>query len=106
MKNLMITAALVLGSLTATMAQETASISPAQDATETQKEVATQDYVAVDIKEVPKPVVDALAKDFKDAQVAKAWKNAKGEYKLELLTADKESMTVHANSKGEWIKKG
>ncbi|EDM43864.1 hypothetical protein SCB49_09740 [unidentified eubacterium SCB49] len=106
MKKLMITAGLVLGSLTATMAQETASASLSKNVTEVEAVQAVQDYEAVDLKDVPAPVVKALETDFKDAKIAKVWKNSKEEYKVELLAADKSVKTVHATSDGKWIKKG
>lgn len=107
MKKLMITAVFALATLTATTAQETASLNTKAEATITEATitVANQDYVAVELKEVPQAILKAVSVDFEGATLSKAWKNAKNEYKLELLTADEKVMSVHANSKGEWLKK-
>ena len=67
--------------------------------------LSTQDYVEVVVSKLPQPVLDAVSKDFEDATISKAWKNAKGEYKLEVATADKQTLTLHSTGKGEWIKK-
>ena len=127
MKKLILSAAIVLGGLTAVTAQTeketTAKNEQKQTAVEAQVEsrmdaaqdaeadVATpvvaapvQDYKEVKASEVPQTVKDAVAKDFSGATVSKAYVNAKGEYKLDLATADKKASTVYANKKGEWIK--
>lgn len=126
MKKLILSTAILLGGLTAVTAQTeketTAMNAQKQTAAEAQVEsridaaqdsetavvatVATpvQDYKEVKASEVPQTVQDAVAKDFSGATVSKAYVNAKGEYKLDLATADKKAATVYANAKGEWIK--
>ena len=134
MKKLILSTAIVLGGLTAATAQtdkeQTALNEQKQTAVEAQVEsrldaaqdadatvateavdadiVATtapvQDYKEVKASEVPQTVQDAVAKDFNGATISKAYVNAKGEYKLDLATADKKAATVYADAKGEWIK--
>ena len=102
MKKLMITALFAVASLTVAQAQETASINTN---VETTIKATTQDFVAVDLKNVPPAILKAVTTDFESATLAKAWKNEKNEYKLELVSLDDKVMQVYANSKGEWIKK-
>jgi|TARA_R110002020_G_scaffold103640_2_gene242755 CRP-like cAMP-binding protein len=64
-----------------------------------------QKYAEVKVSELPQHVKDAVAKDFEGATINKAYKSEKGEFKLVISTADGESQTLHANSKGEWIEK-
>ncbi len=125
MKKLILSAAIVLGGLTAATAQtekentamttqkKTAveaqvenRLDAAQDAQDAETAVATpvQDYKEVKAADVPQTVQDAVAKDFSGATISKAYVNANGEYKLDLATADKKAATVYANAKGQWIK--
>lgn len=120
MKKLILSAAIVLGGLTAATAQTeketTAMNEQKQTAVEAQVEnridaaqdatVAppVQEYKEVKAADVPQTVQDAVAKDFSGATISKAYVNANGEYKLDLATADKKAATVYANAKGQWIK--
>ncbi len=65
----------------------------------------TQDYKEIKTSEIPQNIQAAVAKDFNGATISKAYLNAKGDYKIEIATADAKSATVYANAKGEWIKK-
>lgn len=62
------------------------------------------DYKEISVDKVPQAVKDAVAKDFVGATIAKAYVNDKNEYKLE-LTANKETKTVFADAKGNWLVK-
>ena len=133
MKKLILSAAIVLGGLTAATAQTdkevTAMSEQPQTAAEAQAESridaaqdvetivveeattskvvaknAVQAYKEVKSSELPDSVQDAVAKDFDGATISKAYVNAKGDYKIELATADAKQATVYANAKGEWIK--
>ena len=107
MKKLIFATALAIGSLTAVHAQNTAIAQASTDeATITaQAEAVAQDFKEIKPSELPRTVLEAVAKEFEGATVSKAYKNAKGEYKLVLATAEKANKTVYANSEGEWIKK-
>lgn len=133
MKKLILSAAIILGGLTAATAQtdkETTALTEqpqsaveaqvesrldaAQDvetivveekaATEVVAADVVQDYKEVNASELPQVVKDATAADFDGATISKAYVNAKGDYKIELTTADAKQATVYANAKGEWIK--
>ena len=98
MKNLFLSAAIVLGSLTSF-----ASTFPVQNTIE--KTVTIQDeFTEIKVVELPTAVTDALKKAYPDAVLTKAFKNAKSEYKLEVAVGDKVG-SLYANADGTWIKK-
>jgi hypothetical protein len=98
MKNLFLSAAIVLGSLSsfASTAPMTNSII---------KTISIQDeYTEIKLEEVPAPITEALKKSFPDAVLSKAYKNAKSEYKLDVTVGEKVG-SLYANADGTWIKK-
>jgi len=98
MKNLFLSAAIVLGSLSsfASTAPITNSII---------KTISIQDeYTEIKVEEVPAPITEALKKSFPDAVLSKAYKNAKSEYKLDVTVGEKVG-SLYANADGTWIKK-
>lgn len=98
MKNLFLSAAIVLGGLT--------SFASTSQATNTiVKTISIQDeYTEIKLEEVPVAVTDALKKAYPDAVLSKAYKNAKSEYKLDVTVGDKVG-SLFANADGSWIKK-
>lgn len=100
MKKLIIVSFFALACVAPTFGQTEASKESLEQTT-----LSTQDFVEVIVSELPQPVLDAVSKDFEDATISKAWKNAKREYKLEVVTAEKQTLTLHSTGKGEWIKK-
>jgi hypothetical protein len=98
MKNLFLSAAIVLGGLTSF-----ASTSPITNTIV--KTISVQDeYTEIKVVEVPVAITDALKKAYPDAVLTKAFKNAKNEYKLEVAVGDKVG-SLYANADGSWIKK-
>ncbi|MBF4493731.1 hypothetical protein IRZ83_16325 [Flavobacterium sp. JLP] len=98
MKNLFLSAAIVLGSLTSF-----ASTSPITNTIV--KTISIQEeYTEIKVVELPTAVTDALKKAYPDAVLTKAYKNAKSEYKLEVAVGDKVG-ALYANADGTWIKK-
>ena len=98
MKNLFLSAAIVLGSLTSF-----ASTSPITNTIV--KTISIQDeYTEIKVEEVPAAITDALKKAYPDAVLSKAYKNAKSEYKLDVTVGDKVG-SLYANADGTWIKK-
>lgn len=114
MKKLILSAAIVLGGLTAVTAQTDKEVTAMKEKQQTPVETMgvekvnavkdLQDYKEVKSSELPKAVRDAVATDFDGATISKAYVNAQGDYKIELATADAKQATVYANTKGEWIK--
>ncbi|MDR7209693.1 hypothetical protein [Flavobacterium piscis] len=98
MKNLFLSAAIVLGSLTSF-----ASTSPIS--TNIVKMISVQDeYTEIKLEEVPTAVTEALKKAYPDAVLSKAYKNAASEYKLDVTVGDKVG-SLFANADGTWIQK-
>ena len=98
MKNLFLSAAIVLGSLTSF-----ASTTPISNTIV--KTISVQEeYTEIKLEEVPVAITDALKKAYPDAVLAKAFKNTKSEYKLEVTVGDKTG-NLFANADGTWIKK-
>jgi len=98
MKNLFLSAAIVLGGLTSF-----ASTSPITNTIV--KTVSIQDeYTEIKNEEVPAAVTDALKKAYPDAVLNKAYKNAASQYKLEVTVGDKVG-SLYANADGSWVKK-
>ena len=98
MKNLFLSAAIVLGGLTSF-----ASTSPISNTIV--KTISIQDeYTEIKLEEVPAAVTEALKKAYPDAVLSKAYKNAKSEYKLDVTVGDKVG-SLYANADGSWNKK-
>ena len=98
MKNLFLSAAIVLGGLTSF-----ASTSPISNTIV--KTVSIQEeYTEIKVVELPTAVTDALKKAYPDAVLTKAYKNAKSEYKLDVTVGEKVG-SLYANADGTWIKK-
>ncbi|KRD11698.1 hypothetical protein ASE21_08340 [Flavobacterium sp. Root901] len=98
MKNLFLSAAIVLGGLTSF-----ASTSPISNTIV--KTVSFQDdYTEINVTEVPAAVTDALKKAYPDAVLNKAYKNSASQYKLEVTVGDKVG-SLYANADGSWVKK-
>jgi hypothetical protein len=98
MKNLFLSAAIVLGSLSSF-----ASTSPISNTIV--KTISIQDeYTEIKLEEVPVAITDALKKAYPDGVLSKAYKNAKSEYKLDVTVGDKVG-SLYANADGTWIKK-
>ena len=98
MKNLFLSAAIVLGSLTSF-----ASTSPVTNTIV--KTISIQDeYTEIKVEEVPSAVTDALKKAYPDAVLSKAYKNTASQYKLEVTVGDKVG-ALYANADGSWVKK-
>ena len=98
MKNLFLSAAIVLGSLTSFASTVTIT-------NEIVKNISIEDgYTEIKLEEVPTAITDALKKAYPDGVLSKAYKNEKNEYKLEVTVGDKVG-ALYANADGTWIKK-
>jgi hypothetical protein len=98
MKNLFLSAAIVLGSLTSF-----ASTSPITNSIT--KTISIEDeYTEIKLEELPAPIAESLKKAYPDAVITKAYKNEKSEYKLDVTVGDKVG-NLFANADGTWIKK-
>lgn len=98
MKNLFLSAAIVLGSLTsfASTTQVTNTIV---------KTISIEDeYTEIKLEELPAAITESLKKAYPEAVITKAYKNEKAEYKLDVTVGDKVG-NLFANADGTWIKK-
>ena len=98
MKNLFLSAAIVLGGLTSF-----ASTTPTS--TTIIEMISIQDeFTEIKLEELPSAITDALKKAYPDAVISKAYKNSKSEYKLDVTVGEKVG-SLFANSDGTWIQK-
>lgn len=104
MKKLILSAAIVLGSLTTMSAQDQAPAQEQKSVATEQAAPATDGYTEIKSEEVPAAVTEALKKAFPDAILTKAYINKKKEYKLEVKVGDKEG-ALFTDANGKWIKK-
>ena len=98
MKNLFLSAAIILGGLTAF-----ASTAPVSDSIVKTISIG-EEFTEIKLEEVPVAITDALKKAYPDGVLSKAYKNEKSEYKLEVTVGDKVG-ALYANADGTWIKK-
>ncbi|MBE0390989.1 hypothetical protein [Flavobacterium sp. PL002] len=96
MKKLILSAAVLLGSLSTF-----AAIVPIQNSVEKIITIADE-YTEIKIEELPAAVTDALKAAYSDAVINKAYVNENKEYKLDVTIGDKES-SLFADVNGNWI---
>ena len=98
MKKLILSAAVLLGSLSTF-----AAIAPIEITSE-KVIMISEEYTEIKIEEVPTAVTDALKKAYPDAVLTKAYINENKEYKIEIKLADQE-VALYADETGKWIQK-
>ena len=97
MKKLILSTAIVLGSL---------SIYAAANTTAEKLTIETKiqsDYTEVSVDSVPAIIKTAVEKGYPGAKINKAYINEKKEYKLELSVGDQQA-TVFTDVNGNWLK--
>jgi len=98
MKNLFLSAAIILGSLTS-------FASNTQVKNTIVKTISVEDeYTEIKLEELPAAISESLKKAYPEAVITKAYKNEKAEYKLDVTVGDKVG-NLFANADGSWIKK-
>ncbi|KFF20310.1 hypothetical protein [Flavobacterium hydatis] len=98
MKKLILSAAIVLGSLSSFATTLPTSVLDVKTTS------VQEEYTEVKIEEVPAPITAALKKAYPDAVLTKAYVNANKEYKLDVTVGDKVG-NLFADATGNWIKK-
>jgi hypothetical protein len=101
MKKLILSAAIVLGSLS-TFAQS--SKVKKVERVETTTKVVEEKFTEIKSEEVPEPIKIAFKTAYPEAVIEKAFVNEKKEFKLEIKNGDQKA-TVYADADGNWIKK-
>lgn len=97
MKKLILSAAIVLGSLSI---YATTTVNSNSVKIETSFQNA---YTEVKLEEVPAAVTTALEAAYPGAKLEKAYVNEKKEYKLEIAVGDQKA-TVYSDVNGNWLK--
>ena len=98
MKNLFLSAAIVLGGLTS-------FASTTQINNTIVKTISIEDeYTEIKLEELPAAITESLKKAYPTAVITKAYKNEKSEYKLDVTVGDKVG-NLFANADGTWIQK-
>ncbi|KAF2514687.1 PepSY-like domain-containing protein [Flavobacterium foetidum] len=98
MKKLILSAAIVLGGLSA----NAAVINPVVSTT--QSVLIQDEFTEIGADAVPAAVKSTLEKSFPNTKLEKAYKNDKDQYKLEISSGDKK-YTVFTDASGNIIKK-
>lgn len=98
MKKLILSAAILLGSLSTFAATATIQNSTIKVVT------IADEYIEIKITDLPAAVTESLKKSHPDAVITKAYVNETKQYKLELTTGDK-SETVWTDANGAITKK-
>jgi hypothetical protein len=93
MKKLILSAAILLGSLSTF-----AAIAPVQNSAVKGINIGDE-YIEIKITDLPAAIAESLKKSHPDAVITKAYVNESKQYKLELATGDK-SETVLTDAKG------
>lgn len=99
MKKLILTAAILLGGLTA-FAQD----AKATKAAESTKQATQEKYKEIKAEELPEGVKAALKASYPEAAVTKVYVNDKKEYKMDIAVGDQKG-TVYTDAEGNWLKK-
>ena len=98
MKKLILSAAIVLGSLSSFATTLPTSVLDVKTTS------VQEEYTEVKIEELPAAITAALKKAYPDAVLNKAYVNANKEYKLEIAHGDKK-YTIFSDASGNLIKK-
>ena len=97
MKKLILSVAIVLGSLTSFASTPVISSTIILNITQ-------EEYTEITNDKLPEAVLEAVKKSYPDATIDKAYVNEKKEYKLEITVGDQKA-AVFADANGNWIKK-
>tara|TARA_R110002126_G_scaffold145044_8_gene291072 strand:+ start:1086 stop:1388 length:303 start_codon:yes stop_codon:yes gene_type:complete len=98
MKKLILSAAILLGSLN-TFAATTSAINPIEGLV-----IIAEEFTEIKIDELPAAVTEALKKAYPDAIISKAFINEAKEYRLDVTVGDKVG-SLFADANGNWIQK-
>jgi hypothetical protein len=102
MKNLILAAALSLGTLTA-FAQDT----EAENAQNAATEATVQDnFTEVSVSDLPEAIPAAVTKSYPTAKIQKAYVNESKQYKLEVALEDGSTVTLFVDENGNGIDMG
>ena len=98
MKKLILSAAIVLGSLSTY-----AAIAPTQNSVQSTITIGDE-YTEIKLEELPTAISDALKVAYPDAVIIKAFVNEAKEYRIDVKMTDQEG-SLFADENGKWIQK-
>ena len=98
MKKLILSAAIILGGISAQAATSVQPVSMIHSVT------VQDEFTEIATSDVPDAVKSTIEKSFPSAKLEKAYKNEKNEYKLDIAMGDKK-YTVLSDASGNIIKK-
>ena len=98
MKKLILSAAIVLGSLSSFATSQTPLTNLAI------LKVAQEEYKEISLDQVPEAIKTALTKAYPDATIDKAYVSEAKEYKIEITNGEQKG-SLFADEKGNWIQK-
>jgi hypothetical protein len=101
MKKIILSAAIVLGSLSAFA--QSSTVKKVEKITTTTK-VVEEKFTEIKSDELPEALQTALKTAYPKAVIEKAFVNEKKEFKLEIKNGDQKA-TVYADADGNWIEK-
>lgn len=101
MKKLILSAAIILGSLSTFAQAVPPSSQTAQDSTAV---LSKDEFTEIKLEEIPEAVSNALKTSFSAAVVDKAYVNQKKEYKLDVTVGDRKG-NLWSDENGKWIAK-
>ncbi len=96
MKKLILSTAIVLGSLS--------SFASTPILSSNYINIVQEEYTEIKSDQIPEAVQEAVKKSYPDATIDKAYINEKKEYKLEITVGDQRA-AVFTDVNGNWIKK-
>lgn len=99
MKKVLLAAVLSLGTMTAFAQEEETAVEEA--VIEVMEE--QDDFAEVAIEELPEAITQALATDYPETTISKAYVNEAAQYKLEIAKEDGEAIELYADAEGNWI---
>ncbi|AWG21070.1 hypothetical protein FFWV33_05750 [Flavobacterium faecale] len=98
MKKLILSAAIVLGSLSLF------AIPVKNNQSLVHTVVIGDEYTEIKVADLPAVITESLLKAFPDAEIQKAFVNENNEYKLEVKLGDK-TETMYSDANGKWMDK-
>ncbi|MDD3508480.1 MAG: hypothetical protein PHY27_08655 [Parabacteroides sp.] len=83
----------------------TQAINPVEKTINPQEVVTQDEFVVIEVKDLPAPVVESIRKTYAESVIKKAFitQTEKKTYKVIVVTADQKEVTVLLNEKGEVV---
>lgn len=103
MKTLFLLGALTIGGFTVSAQEASFSQNGIQHNAMTEVISVADEFTEISVSEVPKAIMDAIAKNYPTANVEKAYINEEEQYKLSLSLEDGTKGDLFADKDGNWL---